>query len=218
MGKIVNILSQDGLIMNEENQADKFEKNGYLFIENFLDSNTLQTISLYFENKVRREEWIASDNKDEISKFSYYADPLIEVILNSSCHFIGSIINKELYPTYSYSRIYQFKDELKKHVDRPSCEISVTVNVANKGKPSSIWMQYKNHDPVFFNLNPGDAILYKGCETEHWREPLLEDQLNVQFMLHYVDKFGKNSKNKYDFREKLGFKSVWENSNAGRII
>ena len=32
-----------------------------------------------------------------------------------------------LIPTYSYARIYKNGDELKRHKDRPSCEISTTL-------------------------------------------------------------------------------------------
>ena len=36
----------------------------------------------------------------------------------------------DLCPTYSYARLYKKDgDELKRHKDRPSCEISTTINL-----------------------------------------------------------------------------------------
>jgi len=188
------------------NDYEKFEQNGYVYVENFIDEESTKIISLYMENKIRREEW-KKDEKDETSSFYYYSDPLIEVILQKKINQVELICGKEIFPTYSYSRVYVFGDELIPHVDRPSCEISVTVNVATIGPISPIWMQYGDNVPVFFDLKPGDAIIYKGCESRHWRDSLKENQMNVQFMLHYVHKYGKNKNYKWDNRPNLGYGS-----------
>ena len=37
--------------------------------------------------------------------------------------------NKKLFPTYSFWRMYTKYNYLAEHDDRPSCEISVTVNI-----------------------------------------------------------------------------------------
>lgn len=68
-------------------------------------------------------------------------------------------------------------------------------------------MHYKDNEPHAYTLNPGDAVVYKGCEAKHWRKPFEADQLNVQFMLHYVDKRGPYAGRKFDMRPNLGFPS-----------
>lgn len=186
---------------------EKFEKYGCVLVESFIDSTTIKTVSTYMENKIRRTEWSFFGEKDPTTKLAYYGDPLIETLLQTSLPYVAKICGKDLYSTYSYMRVYQPEEQLTPHVDRPSCEISVTVNVASKGEASNIWMQYKDHEPYAYTLNPGDAIVYKGCEAKHWRLPLKEDQLNVQFMLHYVDKNGPNARYKSDTRPDLGFPS-----------
>lgn len=188
-------------------KPEQFEQLGCLLVKNFLDPLTVQIISMYMENKLRREEWIEDNNKKASTKYGYYADPLIEVVLNNSLKQIADICGKELEPTYSYMRVYQPGEQLKPHVDRPSCEISVTVNVASKGPASEIWMHYKDNEPHAYILNPGDAAVYKGKEVTHWRDPLKPDQLNVQFMLHYVDKNGPHAERKFDTRPALGYPS-----------
>lgn len=170
---------------------DEFTEKGYVCVRDFIDTDSIAIVSQYFENKIRRGEWQELDNvKDATTKYYYYADPLVEVMLLRCKVAVETNIGKELLPTYSYSRIYQPGEQLFPHVDRPSCEISVTVNVANKGEKSPIYMQYKNNEPVKFVLNPGDALIYLGRDVMHWRRPLNPDQLTVQFMLHYVDKNG----------------------------
>ena len=125
-------------------------------------------------------------------------------MLQASKDAVEAATGKTLIPTYSYTRVYQPGEELKPHVDRPSCEISVTVNVATKGRFSPIYIKYKNDAPQEHVLNPGDAVIYKGCDVVHWRKPLEAGQLNVQFMLHYVDKNGPNAEYAKDKRAKYG--------------
>ncbi len=187
---------------------NEFQSNGCLQVPELIDANTIQTISLYFENKIKRGEWQSKPETDDSSKLGYYADPLIEVLLEQCLPAVEEKVNLSLEPTYSYSRVYQEGEELLSHMDRPSCEISVTINVACTGDPWPIWMQYQSNDPVKYILNPGDAVIYKGCEVNHWRTKLPTAQLNVQFMLHYVDKNGPYSEYKFDKRGSLGSKSI----------
>jgi PKHD-type hydroxylase len=52
-------------------------------------------------------------------------------------------------------------------------------------------------------MNVGDAVLYRGCEKHHWREPYKEGQWQAQVFLHYVDANGPHAEWKYDKRPKL---------------
>lgn len=188
--------------------AERFEKHGCVLVKNFVDEQTIAVVSQYFENKIRRQEWKeVSDRGDPTSRFAYYADPLVEVLLLASKEAVEDATGKELLPTYSYSRIYQAGEQLKPHTDRPSCEISVTVNVATKGEFSPIYTQYGQNDPEKHVLSPGDAVVYMGCDVMHWRQPLKDAQLNVQFMLHYVDKNGPYAEYAKDKRPAYGFNS-----------
>lgn len=190
------------------NNQEFFSTHGCVRVENFVDPQTILIVSQYFENKIRRGEWMEEvKGNDPTSKYFYYADPLIEILLQACKTAVEEAIGKELLPTYSYSRIYQPGEQLQPHVDRPACEISVTVNVATKGKFSPIYTQYGSNDPEKHILNPGDAVIYKGCEVMHWRQPLEEGQLNVQFMLHYVDKHGPHASYEKDKRLAYGFSS-----------
>ena len=127
-----------------------FQSAGYIKVEGLVDEQTVKTISQYFENKIHRGEWIAKNKveREEASKFGYYADPLIEIMLKQCQYPIEQHTGLLLEPTYSFSRVYQEGEELLPHTDRPSCEISATINVACTGNVWPIWMQYKDNDPV----------------------------------------------------------------------
>lgn len=182
-----------------------FDQKGYAIVRGFLDPVAVSTMSRYMEYRAKQ---VGGNWEDPTSRYAFYADPLAETILYNAREDVEAACGRELDPTYSYSRIYVKGDQLKKHIDRPACEISVTVNVAiNADKPWSIWCQYKDNPPVECVLAPGDAVVYKGCEVYHWREPLQHADINAQFMLHYVDKNGPNASHKWDRRSSLGLPS-----------
>jgi hypothetical protein len=183
-----------------------FDETKYARIDNFIDKTTIEIISQYMENTIRRGIWKELAEFDETidpTVYAYYADPLTEVLLTKCKELVEVTTERELLPTYSYSRIYQPGEELKVHVDREACEISVTVNVASKGEVSAVYTKYKDKTEQHI-LNPGDALIYMGCDVDHWREPLKDGQLNVQFMLHYVDKNGPFASFEKDTRPMLG--------------
>jgi len=107
-----------------------------------------------------------------------------------------------LHPTFSYVRLYKRGDELRRHRDRPSCEVSATLNIGQV--PSEPWSFHvrgaDGPDEVF--LTPGDGLLYRGCDCPHWRGAYAGNRLG-QVFLHYVDRDGPYSDRKFDRRETL---------------
>lgn len=89
---------------------------------------------------------------------------------------LEKILGCKLYNTYYYDRFYFPGQELKVHTDRDACEISVTIHVGTNltGTDSEWPICVKSVDGTgaALSLEPGDAMLYKGCERPHWREPM----------------------------------------------
>jgi len=180
----------------------EFQQKSCVLVKGFLNPQFVQTVSRYMEYAVKGETY--THPKNGWSKYARYADPLMETILYNSKEEVENITGISLDPTYSFSRVYVKNDSMPKHVDRPSCEISLTVNVATVGASWPIWMQVPGQEPVSMTLEPGDAVVYKGCEVQHWREPAVNTEIMAQFMLHYVNKNGPNASYKFDTRPGLG--------------
>jgi hypothetical protein len=66
------------------------------------------------------------------------------------------------------------------------------------------WPIHMGGTPVI--LFPGDMVIYKGCEIDHWRDPLEYDQdtWHLQGFFHYVDVNGPYAEFKYDKRNSVG--------------
>lgn len=72
------------------------------------------------------------------------------------------------------------------------------------GKETSQGYKPSKAKGIKVNLNPGDMLIYRGCELEHWRNKF-EGKECAQVFLHY-NKAGKNS-NLMDGRLHLGLPS-----------
>ena len=102
-------------------------------------------------------------------------------------------------------------DELKRHKDRYSCEISTTLNLGGDDWPIFLEPSGKEgEDGIEVRLEAGDMLMYRGCELEHWREPFTGKDCG-QVFLHYNDKNGKDAEsNKYDGRPMIGLPSWYK--------
>ena len=92
---------------------------------------------------------------------------------------------EDLEPTYSYLRVYKKGDILHRHTDRDACEYSASITMKREPK-DAIWLLYLETDKTYgVELEAGDALIYKGIESPHWREKFEGERL-AQVFLHYV--------------------------------
>ena len=171
----------------------------YKIIKNFLTKDELELLrnycSIFHRNNLRD---FVPDNVCGADT-SKYGDYIMESLLLKKVSLMEKETNKKLFPTYSFWRMYTKYNYLAEHDDRPSCEISVTVNIdADKSWPFFI-------EEKEINIDKGDAIIYLGCEVKHSRKPF-DGDYQAQVFLHYVDQEGKNKNYIYDKRPMLGAK------------
>jgi hypothetical protein len=142
------------------------------------------------------------DDEQVRGKRSVYADPVMEHLLERVRPAIETATDLRLFPTYSYARVYEHGDALARHADRPSCEISVSVNLGQEAPaPWPLWIAGPAGDTAV-HLRPGDALVYRGIECEHWREAFEGARL-AQVFLHYVDAAGPHREWRFDKRDSL---------------
>jgi hypothetical protein len=132
-----------------------------------------------------------------------YSDQLMEHLLAGVRPRIEELSGLALEPTYSFLRIYRRGNVLRHHKDRPSCEVSVSVNLGPAlDPPWPLWIKGPLGESAVA-MSPGDAVLYRGIECEHWRDALEADEM-AQVFLHFVERDGPCSDWKSDKRPSLG--------------
>lgn len=133
--------------------------------------------------------------------YGRYNDPLSESVLGEVWPKLKALSGLELLPTYSFLRMYRNGGVLARHVDRPSCEVSATLFLGSDAAwPIGVEV---NGEDRSVHLEPGDLMLYRGCDVPHWRD-VFAGQYSVHMFLHFVEAGGTNAHLIYDERAGLG--------------
>lgn len=158
-------------------------------IKNFFEKEELSTIQKYCYNALDLGQYMITSQSFSPA---WYNDPLMTALLETKKIKVEKESNLKLFPTYSYWRYYVFGGTLAKHLDRPSCEVSVTACIKKQDNWPIIVEGNK------FELQEGDALLYAGCVEEHERPGIYKGEGMSQVFFHYVDKNGYFTNHAYD--------------------
>ena len=199
-----------------------FKKKKYTIIRQAISKDLATFIANYFLMKKQvldtciKQRYISPfetllgsyDDEQIPNTYSHYADIAMETLMLKCKPQMEKITELKLYPAYSYARIYKKGDELKRHKDRFSCEISTTMNLGGDDWP--IYLEpsgKKGMKGVKVDLKQGDMLVYSGCELEHWRKKFKGKEC-VQVFLHYNNCKTPGAKdNMFDKRSHLGLPS-----------
>lgn len=206
----------------------QFRENGYTNLKGIIPQDICNIVTQY----ALLQEQVLPKKEDETGQVpnahSIYSDTLMETLMSFMKPYMEQHTGLELFPTYSYYRVYRPGMVLERHTDRPSCEVSTTIcfgyNYQNTD-PEYKWSMYvdpsyrHSAETDFVSQNkpgnavpqdPGDIIIYKGCEIEHWRDSFDagEGSWQVQAFFHYINKDGPYyPEYAFDRRQGLGWGS-----------
>jgi len=203
-----------------------FKKNKYSVLKKIISPELANFIYKYFLNKRKTAKFLFEQkylspfnreygiwNDPQIpNTYSHYGDLVMETLLQEVKPIMEKHTGLKLSETYSYARIYKTGDVLHRHKDRYSCEVSTTVNLG--GEPWSIYLDPTGKEGragIEINLDPGDMLIYSGCDLEHWREAFPGKDCG-QVFLHYNKSGSKTSKaNQFDKRPFVGLPDYFKN-------
>ena len=120
-----------------------FEKDKYEVIKKAIPKDVAGFCYAYFLNKRQvakhlqdtryispfDESWGTWKDSQIPDTYSHYADLVMETLMVRVRPKMMEVTKMNLIPTYTYARIYKYGDILHRHKDRPSCEISCTLNL-----------------------------------------------------------------------------------------
>ena len=213
-----------------------FKKNKYTVIRQAVSKDLAIFIANYFRmqkqvyDTCRQARYFSpfeqvlgyyeTQNEQIPNTYSSYGNIAMETLMLKCQPIMEKTTGLKLDPNYTYARIYKKGDELKRHKDRFSCEISTTMNLGGDDWPIYLSPNENVGEPdgknitaaskakgVKVDLKPGDMLVYRGVELEHWREKFKGKEC-VQVFLHYNDRKTPGAKdNRFDKRPHLGLPS-----------
>tara|TARA_R110002020_G_scaffold393914_1_gene604000 strand:- start:12 stop:647 length:636 start_codon:yes stop_codon:yes gene_type:complete len=196
-----------------------FKTNKYKVLKKVISKEVAYFVYSYFLKKKQVSHFLLAQkyispfttywgvwNDEQVpNTYSHYGDVAMETLLESLKVKMELETGYKLNPTYAYARLYKTGDSLFRHKDRYSCEVSTTLNLG--GDPWPIYIDPTGKEGqagIKVDLEPGDMLIYSGCDLEHWREEFRGKDCG-QVFLHYNDASKKTAaKNKFDGRPFLG--------------
>lgn len=180
--------------------TEYFEKNSYVVLKDALTPQQCDEFVTHMFN-LHKEGKLINDDQCPLSD-AIYGDPLFDDLLQKFAKPIGDNVGRTLLPTYTYARIYRPGEILKRHKDRPACEISATLTLGYEA--NKVWpIFFDEEKEIAVDLQPGELAVYKGCDILHWRPPF-KGEWHVQLFLHYVDANGPHKNHAKDGRPEFG--------------
>ena len=141
-----------------------FKKKKYTVIRQAISKDLAAFVANYFlmqkqvYDTCRERKYISPfetiigtyDDKQIPNTYSQYSNIAMETLMLKCQPKMEEVTGLKLYPAYTYARIYKKGDELKRHKDRFSCEISTTMNLGGDD-----WPIYLEHEyAVDFGIEP----------------------------------------------------------------
>ena len=165
--------------------------NNYLVIDNFITEDRAKELYKWFKNEARANPQAFSHDPQCPKSLAMYDFRWFVELLIDKIPFMSKVLEEPMLPTYSYARIYANGEVLQKHKDRHACEVSVTLHLDSDETEWIIWFTKPNGEQVSCNLKSGQAVIYLGMISEHWRNEF-QGQEYGQVFLHYVRGRGEN--------------------------
>jgi len=186
---------------NSSVRNTSFDRDGFVLLPNLVEGSDLAGLRDYLRRSLERGEVDSGDPLVPGAPVGY-GNPVMDALLDKLSSRVELATQCQVFPTYSYFRIYRHGDRLPKHKDRPACEISVTLTIDyDADEPWPIWVE--THEGSWpLEIPRGSGLLYKGAQLQHWRETF-SGNWAIQVFLHYVDQNGPHKSLRFDSRSGL---------------
>ena len=178
-------------------------------IAHVLDPQTCSDLANYICLQAANNKKIRKGSDPLAGVHRSYADPKFEQLLLELLPTVEKATGLELWPTLSFCYHYTHGNILAAHKDRSSCQIVASLCLGadpEYQQESKAWPLLLKDGPEI-SVDYGDMLIFKGHETEHWRERFT-GRWFVSAILGYVDKNGPYAFQKYDQRANLGLEHV----------
>jgi hypothetical protein len=169
--------------------ATRFREDSYVPIGTLIHPYYLAALRRYYRYLVRNGKLQLGDEHNP-RRYVAHNESVARFFHFQLTAVISSIVGERVKPSYAYVASYLPGEELKRHTDRPQCEFSISLCLDFSPEPvrETSWPlcldTKKGKLAVYQAL--GDALLYRGRELPHYREPLPSGNTSISIFFHYV--------------------------------
>ena len=169
--------------------SPSFQQQGYAPLGRLIHPFHIAALRRYYRHQIRTGGLRLGDHQSP-RRYVAHNDPVARFFHHQLTAAVTAIAGEPVKPSYVYLASYQPGAILKKHTDREQCEFSVTLclDYSPEQRCATPWPLHlhKNSGIVTVFQAIGDALLYRGCQLPHSRDPLPAGHTSTSIFFHYV--------------------------------
>ncbi len=167
----------------------QFQAQGYAPVGRLIHPFHISALRRYYRHQLRTGQLRLGDSQSPL-RYIAYNDPVARFFHQQLTAAVTAFAGEPVKPSYVYLASYQPGAILEKHTDREQCEFSITLclDYAPEPRCATPWplhLHMQSGKVTVFQAI-GDALLYRGCEVPHSRDPLPEGHTSTSIFFHYV--------------------------------
>jgi len=167
----------------------QFQTRGYVPVARLIHPFHLAALRRYYRHQIRTGKISLGDYQSS-RRYVVHNEGVARFFHQQLTATVAAIAGEPVKPSYVYLASYQPGAILKKHTDREQCEFSITLCLDYAPEPRSVtpWplQLHTESGKVTVHQAIGDALLYRGREIPHSRDPLPEAHTSTSIFFHYV--------------------------------
>jgi hypothetical protein len=167
----------------------RFREKGYVPLGNLIHPFNLAALRRYYRHVIRRGAIPLGDVQSP-RRYAAHDESVARFFHHQVANAVGAVVGEAIKPSYVYLASYLSGAELKKHIDRPQCEFSVTLCLDFSPEPelATSWPICLDtpEGTVTVYQALGDGLVYRGTKVPHYRHVLAEGNTSTSIFFHYV--------------------------------
>jgi len=167
----------------------QFQSHGYASVGRLIHPFHVAALRRYYRHHIRTGKLSLGDDQSPL-RYKSYNDPVARFFHQQLTAAMTAFAGEPLKASYVYVASYQPGAMLEKHTDREQCNFSVSLCLDYAPEPHNAtpWPLHlhKQSGTVKVFQAIGDALLYRGCQLPHSREPLPVGHTSTSIFFHYV--------------------------------
>ncbi len=171
-----------------ESAREAFAVDCYARLPRLLHSDQRHAYAAYYRALVASGRWNMGDGQ-VTRRHGWHDEPMARFLHHQLTPFVSRVAGEPVKATYCYSSAYHGGAALPAHVDREQCEFTMSLLLDQSAElahdPWALWFAAPSgHRRVV--LNPGEAVLFRGCDLPHWRDAAPAEHEQTMLLFHYV--------------------------------
>ncbi len=167
----------------------RFQQQGYAPVGRLIHPFHIAALRRYYRHQLRTGELHLGDGQSPL-RYIAHNEPVARFFHRQLTAAVTAFAGEPVKPSYVYLASYQPGAILAKHTDREQCEFSVTLCLDYSPEPrgATPWPLHLHKESGIVTVFQamGDALLYRGCQLPHSRDPLPEGHTSTSIFFHYV--------------------------------